>query len=769
MFWVDRLADEIIAAYPDKKEFIIRDEKTLSGQVHVGSLRGVVIHALIAEALNKRGVKARFIYEFNDADPMDGMPAYLDSEVYSQHMGKPLKDVPAPGEREYQGMKASNLAEYYGLEFLEVIHRLGFKPEITWASKLYAEGFYDKWIRKVLEHPDKIRAIYKRISGSEKPDDWMPLQVVCEKCGKIGSTKVIDFDGEQASYRCEPDMVEWAKGCGHKGKQAPWNGRGKIPWKVEWAVKWASYGVDVEGSGKDHNAAGGSHDVSEAICKEVLETSVPFNVPYEFFLMGGAKMSSSKGNAASAKEVTDLLPPELMRFLMSMKETNQPIEFSPDGETIPTLFDRHDEIGRHYFAPESEKTYPDLDRLFYFSQLDEDKIVERFFPRFSKLIFFAQMPHIDPVAEFEKDKGSALTAEDKKELEERIFYLKKWLESYAPEKYIYKILDEVPVSATELSPEQKAFLTEVASILENSNLEGEAIHGEVHALVKASPLGPRQAFPAIYQSLLGKDFGPKVGWFIEALDHDFIVKRFKEVAASTAPEKEIIEPFESDLLQIPSEVLELIPDLKSAFIEFKGIKIGKNHPKLTELIDELAANTDWEELKASSTRLEEFKEMYRSFGVSPSKRKPSPVMLVDRLAKGKPFPRVNDLVDLYNYVTVKYQCSIGAFNMAAIQAPVQLRFAKKGERFFGLMDKERGLDEGELCYFDSAGLCIARDLNHLDADVTKITEEVTDVYLNVDGNAAINNEEYNAILDELTTLAQEICGGELGKRGVRLA
>ena len=61
MFWLDEIVDEIIRTYPDKEEFIIRDEKTLSGRVHVGSLRGVVIHGLVAQALNERGKKARFL------------------------------------------------------------------------------------------------------------------------------------------------------------------------------------------------------------------------------------------------------------------------------------------------------------------------------------------------------------------------------------------------------------------------------------------------------------------------------------------------------------------------------------------------------------------------------------------------------------------------------------------------------------------------------------------------------------------------------------
>lgn len=774
MFWVDRIADEIIAAYPDKKEFIVRDEKTLSGQVHVGSLRGVLIHGVIAEALNKRGVKARFIYEFNDADPMDGMPSYLDANIYAEHMGKPLKDVPAPsdpasGVREYNGMKATSLAEYYGLEFLEVIHNLGFKDvEIVWASKLYENGDYDDAIRKVLAHPEEIRRIYKEVSGSEKPEDWMPLQIVCEKCGKVGSTKVSEFDGELATYTCMPDMVEWAEGCGHTGKVAPWNGRGKIPWKVEWAVKWASYPVDIEGSGKDHCAAGGSHDVAERICKEVLEMPVPFNVPYEFFLIGGAKMGSSKGNAASAKAVSDLIPPELMRFLMIMKEPNQPIEFSPEGDTIPRLFDKHDETGEHFFLPESEKTYPDLDRLFYFSQLDEDNIVERYFPRFSKLAFLSQIPRVNIEEAVAADKGAALTDADKAELKERLFYVNKWLEESAPDSYVYKVIeDKIPESAYDLGEEQKAFLQSMAEMLKSDSMSGEEIHGATHALVKESGLGAREAFPAIYHSLLGKAFGPKVGWFIEALDRDFIVRRFEEVAALAERVKEVIEPFVSDLLVVHGDVIEQFPELKTAWIELKGVKIGKNHPKLTELIDALVAERDWQEVKENSESLQEYKRMFKAFGVDPTKKKPSPAALVDRLAKGKPFPRINDMVDLYNYIVIKYQCSCGAFNADVVDTPFVLRFAEKGEKFHGIMDKEKPLDEGELCFFDEARLCLARDLCYLDADATKMTEDVTNVYLNLDANGFISSQKFLDIIEEAVELAQEICGGEVGERSVK--
>jgi len=519
MFWVDEIAEDIIAKYPDQDTFIIRDEKTLSGRVHIGSLRGVVIHGLIAQALRERGKKAEYYFEFNDFDPMDGLPVYLDQEKYKQYMGQPLYTVPSPDPA------FENYPEYFGAEFLEVIKSIGFDPKIIRAKDLYMDGTYNKWIEKVLTHPKEIRQIYKDISGSEKPDDWYPLQVVCEKCGKIGTTKVTGINGDKVTYKCMPAMVSWAEGCGNEGEMNPYDGRGKLPWKVEWAVKWAGLPVTIEGSGKDHNAAGGSHNISERICKEILGMPVPYNIPYEFFLVGGAKMSSSGGQGASAKAISDLLPPELLRFLMIQKHPRKPIEFNPEGPTVPVLFDQHDKAAAQYFAKEPE--IPDHGRLFHFAQTTDKKPAEHYLPRFTRVIFFLQVPHIDAEKEVATLKGEQLTTEDKEEVAMRVKYGKKWLESYAPEAFVFEVQEEMP--QVELSEDQKKFLSDIASAMDEKDLKGEELHAKIHELRKASPLQPREAFQAIYLSLLGKDSGPQAGWFLEALDKEFVIKRFEEV------------------------------------------------------------------------------------------------------------------------------------------------------------------------------------------------------------------------------------------------
>jgi len=451
MFWGDKITNQIKIDLEERiksgKTLIIRDEKTASGRIHVGSMRGVAVHGIVSEILSENGIKNKFLYEINDFDPMDDIPANLDKKEFEKYMGQPLYSVPSP-----EG-KAKNFAEYFAGEFIDVIKKSGFSPEYYRASELYKSGKMNDAIKTVLNHAQEIRKIYKEISGSVKPDDWLPLSVVCEGCGKIGTTKAISFDGKEVEYVCDPKYVEWAEGCGHKGKISPFDGNAKLPWKVEWAVKFKVLDVDIEGSGKDHSTKGGPRDIANHISKEILDYSPPFDIPYEFFLVGGEKMSSSKGKGSSAKEISDLLPLELFRLALIGKDYKQAINFEPDGDTIPILYDTLDRLAEKYF----ENVEDDGARLFSLihSPAERKNIKNRFLPRFSQIAFLAQMPHMNIEEEVEKIKGEPLTGSDKKEIKLRVEYANNWLKVYAPENYKYELQeDSIPKEASNLSNEQ---------------------------------------------------------------------------------------------------------------------------------------------------------------------------------------------------------------------------------------------------------------------------------------------------------------------------
>src|SRR5512140_2681411 len=140
MYW----ADELAAAANGPQ--IVNDSKSPSGTVHVGSLRGVVLHDAIYRALVGAGVEARFLYGVDDMDPMDSQ-ALLTPDAVEKAMAAPLCRVPAPA-----GSGARNYARHFvGELFFRTFEPLGIKPEFYWASELYAAGKFDPYLKLALD------------------------------------------------------------------------------------------------------------------------------------------------------------------------------------------------------------------------------------------------------------------------------------------------------------------------------------------------------------------------------------------------------------------------------------------------------------------------------------------------------------------------------------------------------------------------------------------------------------------------------------------
>lgn len=538
MIWVDRIVADIQERFAQERArgetLVIRDEKTLSGRVHVGSLRGIAIHGLLSQVLTERDIPNVFRFELNDFDPMDEIPATFSEELrtqYRSHMGKPLFTVP-----DLEG-KATNYPMIFGEELREVVSRLGFPVEWYPLAPDYREGKFNGVIREALDAAVEIRAIYREVSGSKKPDDWYPLQVICERCGKVSTTIVTGWDprSEHVQYTCKPDLVTWAQGCGHRGNVNPFNGRAKLPWKVEWPAKWKVFGVHIEGAGKDHGAAGGSRDIGRRIVTEIFHYREPFNIPYEFFNLGGKKMSASKGIGASAKEMGDLLPPTILRLLLIRKMPNQPIDFDPEGTTIPHLFDEYDRLADHVFKrhpspdPDFARTYTLCQRDFLNSPLN------LWHMRFTTVAFLVQMPHLNLWEEAAKLKGSALTKEEFHDLTERAEYVKKWLRDAAPPKYTFVLASGMFPSnaAGRFSAEEKVAIAAVhakLAALSNVSWNGPMIHEAIHAVKQERSITPATIFRPLYQIFLNRDDGPQIGWFLSTLERDHVLRQIQYYA-----------------------------------------------------------------------------------------------------------------------------------------------------------------------------------------------------------------------------------------------
>jgi len=526
MFWADKIAAEAKERSKEKGQsgkIVIRDEKTVSGRVHVGSMRGAAIHGAIHETLDAEGVANAFLWEHNDFDPMDDIPVYLDRAKFEPYLGMPLKNIPSP-----VGGFAS-YADYFAKEFQTVIENAGFHPEFYWGSEWYESGKMDDAIRKALDNAAIIRKIYKEVSGSDRKEGWLPLNVICPSCGKVTTTDATEWDGTTVQVNCYLTKVEYTAGCGFSGRVSPFGGKAKLPWKVEWPAKWMIHSVTVEGAGKDHSTRGGSRDVALHIAKEVFNYEAPIDVPYEFLLVGGKKMSSSKGRGSSAAEIAALIPAKIFRLALLGKDISQQFNFDPEGDTIPVLYDLYDKLFEGY------KTVTDDDYAKLFLLIHPGRklpVPDTFMPRFSQVAFIVQMPHLNIEREIEALKGSPLNDHDKTELSERAEYAKKWIEECAPEKFVFKLQDTLPEAAAHLSEAQKTALKELAAYTQSSlpMPTGEDIQQKLFDIKDELKIAPSELFGALYLAFLGKTYGPKIGWFLSVLDKDFVLKRLQEAS-----------------------------------------------------------------------------------------------------------------------------------------------------------------------------------------------------------------------------------------------
>ena len=524
-YWADEIAAQAVGRQ------VVNDSKTPSGTVHVGSLRGVVLHDAVRRAIAERGTPVEFRYGVEDLDPMDNQ-AMLSGDAIEQYMGVPLANVPAP-----DGSTQPNYARHFATVFLETFADLGIQPTLYWASDNYGSGAMDPYITKSLDHADVILDIYRTVSTVTHPQGWLPISVICENCGKIGTTAARDWDGSTVAYECRADLVTWARGCGFSGRVSPFGGRAKLVWNVDWAARWGLVGATIEGCGKDLATAGGSRDRADAISRRVFEREPPLNIPYEFLNIGGKKMSTSKGTGAAAHEVAALLPPTQLRFLFLRHRPNRALDFEPSGDTLPRLFDDFDRIADSVAGkPTRGELPPDPDRIFALSlpdaTADPKAVAAQYRPPFGHLSLLLQVPGTDVRARLDKEKGAPLTQAEQAVASERIAAAQIWLEDFAPDSARFAIAtDGLPAAAADLTADQKRYLGLLAGAARaQAPTNGESWQGLIFETAKGNGFAPADAFAALYLAFMGRTNGPRAGWLLASLDADFVIGRLEEAA-----------------------------------------------------------------------------------------------------------------------------------------------------------------------------------------------------------------------------------------------
>jgi lysyl-tRNA synthetase class 1 len=117
--------------------------------------------------------------------------------------------------------------------------------------------------------------------------------------------------------------------------------------------------------------------------------------------------------------------------------------------------------------------------------------------------------------------------EDADTIKAELKFIDAWLEKRAPEDVKFELKDGVDAAA--FDDKQKAFLAALAGKVAGApeDADGDWFHKAVYEFKDGSGMAPKELFTTLYRLLIGKDSGPRAGWFLSILPRDWLLKRLR--------------------------------------------------------------------------------------------------------------------------------------------------------------------------------------------------------------------------------------------------
>ena len=492
--WADVVAKE---ALEKSSRHIVASGITPSGNIHIGNMREVLTADAVYRALRDAGGDATLIYIADTYDPLRKVYPFLD-DSYKEHVGKPLSEIPCPCTDH------ASYAEHFLEPFIDSMEKLGINPVIHHADKLYKEGAFVNAIKTALVKRDEIARILEEVSSRTLEPGWNPFNPICNDCGRLTTTKVTGFDPDA-------ETVDYSCSCGSTGTVSMLGG-GKLTWRVDWPARWPILGVTIEPFGKDHASAGGSYDTGKRISTEVYNYPAPHPIVYEWIMLKGkGAMSSSTGVTVSISDMLEILPPEVLRYLIIRSKPEKHIEFDP-GLPLLNLIDEYDNLDES------------LDmRAYQLSQAGGDRSVKIPFRHMVTAVQIADHSFEYLLTVLER---GGYDVSDVEKVRQRSGNVDNWLESFAPSMVKFSIQKTLPPEVRNFNAQQRQVMKILSGRMPGYE-NGQGIHDGIYDLARELDMNPKKLFQTIYQALLGTKSGPRLGYFLVSMDREFVVERFR--------------------------------------------------------------------------------------------------------------------------------------------------------------------------------------------------------------------------------------------------
>jgi DNA/RNA-binding domain of Phe-tRNA-synthetase-like protein len=204
---------------------------------------------------------------------------------------------------------------------------------------------------------------------------------------------------------------------------------------------------------------------------------------------------------------------------------------------------------------------------------------------------------------------------------------------------------------------------------------------------------------------------------------------------------------------VEAAVFGLRPDYRVLLLAVDGLVPGPGAPAGEALLQAAEAAAR-EALGGGSPerlpRVEAWREAYRAFGAKPQRTRNSLEALLRRAGAG--LPRVNQLTDCYNAVSVLHQIPLGGEDLTRYTGSPRLIRASGTEPFDTVAEGVPVIehpDPGEVVWCDDAGVTCRR-WNWRQGRRTQLRADTTAALFILDALDPVTDEALHAAADELT-------------------
>ena len=510
MQWLNKIVDELILRHPDG-EILIESGGSPSGTHHLGHMRELVTSDAIMLELQRRGRPAKHIYFVDDLDGFRKVPVNVPAD-YEKYLGYPLCDIPAPDGTD---SSESSYADYFLEGLVTACKVLGIDVTFIRSHEKYRSGFFGPAIERSLERVDSAKQALETISGRKLDEHWTPIQVM--ENGRLKNRPFVGIDTAAKT-------VTYRDAEGQERTASYDKGEVKLDWRLDWPGRWWLLNVQCEPSGRDHTTKGGSYDTGIQIMRDVYEAEPPMSVPYDFINLVGdtKKMSASKGTGLDAVEGSKVMPAEVLRFFILRAAPAKRLYFDPVNGVIQLM----DEYAA--FAAKADKSESDKQLLYLCTRGLDYKTVSRV--PFSHLVASYQSALKDEDKTLEviaRTEYAGVVEEESAIIRAELRFIDEWLQRWAPEEARFSLLDDIDES--KFSDQQKEYVKALAEKISEApeDADGAWFHQAIYEFKDTSGLAPKELFTTLYQLLIGKDSGPRAGWFLSMLPRDWLIRRLR--------------------------------------------------------------------------------------------------------------------------------------------------------------------------------------------------------------------------------------------------